>query len=72
MSREIPFSQLSHLSDHAESGGVVACYVTHRRHQVPRDWPSAVSRFLDPGPARCAPMPTATSRPLTPRARPAA
>ena len=61
--REQSFST-TRLSTAAESGVVAGSYFSKRQHQVPRDWPSAVSRFLDRGPARPAPKPSAASRPI--------
>ena len=56
------------LNNREASGGVAASYFDHRYHQLPRDWPSAVSRFLDRGPARKQPKPSDASQPM-PRRR---
>jgi hypothetical protein len=56
------------LNSREASGGVAASYFERRHHQLPRDWPSAVSRFLDRGPGRNLPKPSAASQPL-PRRR---
>ena len=63
------------LSIEVESGaiGVAIGYLPHRRHQVPKTWPSPVLRFLDKGsPSRGHPRPQdalghPVPRPPTPR-----
>ena len=56
MFNELP---LSALSLREESGHVVLC--SHRRHALPANWPSPISRFLDSSPARPrAPKPSAS------------
>ncbi len=67
---EIALSQV-HLSHAEESGGVAGSYFERRNHQLPRDWPSAVSRFMAPA-NRPAPKPSAASQPMPRRQRPAA
>ncbi len=57
------------LSANEAAGAVCPSYFGSRRmHQVPRDWPSAISRFLD----RSAPsrQTTATAAPSARRAGP--
>jgi len=68
---ETAFSQLPSLTFAENSGGVAASYFERRQHQVPRDWPSAISRFMSPA-SRPAPKPSATSLPIPRRQRPAA
>ena len=52
------------LSASALSAAAEAGYFDRRQHQVPRDWPSPITRFLDHGPSRHpAPKPSASSRP---------
>ena len=68
---EIAFSQLPNLTFAEKSGGVAAAYFERRQHQIPRDWPSAICRFMSPA-ARPAPMPSAASQPMPRRQRPAA
>lgn len=69
---EIALSQLpSSLTFAEKTGGVAASYFDRRQHQVPRDWPSAISRFLAPA-SRPAPKPSAASQPMPRRQRPAA
>ena len=55
MFNELP---LSVMSAREESGHAVLC--SHRRHALPSNWPSPISRFLDSSPARPrAPKPSA-------------
>ena len=55
MFKELP---LSALSNREEAGH--AMLGSHRRHALPSDWPSPISRFLDPSPTRPrAPKPSA-------------
>jgi hypothetical protein len=55
--REIPFSCID-LSQAEEAG-----LVQHRRHTLPRDWPSPVSRFLAPQETRLRAIPHHHRRP---------
>ena len=58
------------LSATALTPAAEAGYFDRRQHQLPRDWPSPITRFLDSGPSRHpAPKPSAGSRP-TPRTPP--
>lgn len=41
---------LSALSLREEAGHTVLC--SHRRHALPANWPSPISRFMDSSPAR--------------------
>jgi hypothetical protein len=68
---EIALSQLPNLTFAEKSGGVAASYFERRNHMLPRDWPSAVSRFLSPS-TDSAPKPSAASQPMPRRQRPAA
>ena len=68
---EIALSQIPRLTFAEKSGGVAASYFERRSHQVPRDWPSAVSRFLS-CPTHPAPKPSSASQPMPRRQRPAA
>lgn len=55
------------LSAAAETGSVASTYFDRRHHQLPADWPSPITRFLDRGPAGPAPKPSAASRPMQKR-----
>ena len=46
----LPEQQLSAtvLTEAEASGGVCPSFFGGRRHRVPHDWPTAVSRFLNP------------------------
>lgn len=52
----------------AEAGEVSTTYFDRRYHQLPADWPSSISRFLDGGPRKLSLKPSAASRPC-PRPR---
>ena len=55
--REIPISSID-LSQAEEAG-----LVQHRRHTIPSDWPSPVSRFLAPQEVRLRAIPHHHRRP---------
>lgn len=56
---EVALSQIDTLSNSEASGSLSLDYglTSTRRHQVPRDWPSPVTRFL--APSKPAPKPSA-------------
>ncbi len=61
--REMQLSTLA-LSSAELSGSIESTFFDHRRHQLPRDWPSPIERFLHRPPSPQAKPPVHHPLPL--------